>query len=170
MTSTDNRSYDLLHDNLSEAQATIRSYDSKAQIVGIGYIFALGIVGKWAEMMGTGSTDINFVWILVAWGIVMMPILLFGFVLYPSRLTVTKSEEDKAEVSENILYLENDESWNVARLKAAAIRADPLTELSFELLKISKLRIVKRKRFLRGLFAAGLSFSVIFASQLARSL
>lgn len=170
MADKETRSYDLLHDSLSEAQATVRSYDSKAQIVGIGYIFAIGIVGKWEDLMGMGNTEINFVWVLVAWGVVMMPILLFGFVLYPSRLSVTNSEDEQEDVSKNLLYLENDKEWSVASLKDAAARANPMTEIAFELLKVSKLRILKRKRFLRGLFAAGISFSIIFASQLTRAL
>lgn len=40
------RAIELLCDSLSEAQSTVRSYDTKAQIVGIGYIFALGVIGR----------------------------------------------------------------------------------------------------------------------------
>lgn len=45
--------YDLLRDGFNEAQATVRAYDTKAQIVGVGYIFALGIVGQVFDELGS---------------------------------------------------------------------------------------------------------------------
>ena len=36
----------LLKDSLAEAQNSVRSYDTKAQIVGVGYIFALNVIGQ----------------------------------------------------------------------------------------------------------------------------
>jgi hypothetical protein len=36
----------LLCDTLAEARVSVRTYDTKAQIVGIGYIFSLAILGQ----------------------------------------------------------------------------------------------------------------------------
>ena len=76
----------LLNEALAEAQTTVRAYDTKAQIVGVGYAFALGIVGAtkdWLPAAGGGSV----LSVLVFWLVVMAPLVLFGFVLYPSRKT-----------------------------------------------------------------------------------
>lgn len=36
----------LQRDGLAEAQLTVRNYDTRAQIVGVGYILSLGVVGQ----------------------------------------------------------------------------------------------------------------------------
>ena len=74
----------ILHDALSEAQATVRSYDTKAQIVGIGYIFALGIVGGLGDRL-PDADELDAIAILIGWVFVILPILFFGSVLYPTR-------------------------------------------------------------------------------------
>ena len=78
--------YDLLRDSLTEAQATVRSYDTKAQIIMAGYLFALGVVGRIGEPV-IETTEVGIAYVIVAWGVAILPILLFGFVLYPSRKT-----------------------------------------------------------------------------------
>ncbi len=166
---TNQQSLSLLRDSLGEAQATVRAYDTKAQIVGIGYIFALGIVTRVGEALPKTS-EINIVYVLVAWGIVVLPILLFGFVLYPSRKTAPKLEHEPTAKLEHILYVDTKKLGSVTELMEAAGRCDPMSEVAFELLKVSKLRELKRQRFLRALFAAGACFVVLFTSQFLRSL
>ena len=77
------QSLSLLRDSLAEAQTTVRAYDTKAQIVGVGYIFALGIVGRFEALLPKAS-ELNILTLSVACAAIL-PILLFGFVLYPSR-------------------------------------------------------------------------------------
>jgi hypothetical protein len=158
----------LLRDSLAEAQATVRSYDSKAQIVGIGYIFALGIVGALDDLV-PDSTDSNVVKIVVGWIVVILPIVLFGFVLYPSRKMVRKLADEPEVRPKHVLYVDPKRLDNVEALKEAASGADPPTEVAFELLKVSMLRELKRQRFLRALWAAGICFIVLFTSQFTRS-
>ena len=58
---------------LSEAQATVRGYDTKAQIVGIGYTFALNIVAN----VGQGfprSADGSMLALVIFWVFLMLPI------------------------------------------------------------------------------------------------
>lgn len=159
--------YNLLRDSLNEAQATVRSYDTKAQIVGVGYIFALGIVGRIGEAFER-TTEVNVVYVMVAWGIVILPILLFGFVLYPSRKSAPLLSNESTENLGHVLYVDPSRHAGIDELMRAASRADAIQELAFELLKVSRLRELKRRRFLRALFAAGVAFLVLFGSQFAQ--
>lgn len=45
MNEKDQQSFMLLRDSFAEAETTVRAYDTKAQIVDIGYIFAL-VIGR----------------------------------------------------------------------------------------------------------------------------
>ena len=81
----------LLKDSLSEVQTSVRSYDTKAQIVGVGYIFALNVIGQISAQIPTHAAADIFT-IIVAWSIVIMPIILFGYVLYPVRKSVLRSD------------------------------------------------------------------------------
>ncbi len=81
-TATDNTK--LIGEALAEAQQTVRAYDTKAQIVGVGYIFALGIVFRLGNLLPKVERS-DVLLVVVGWTIVILPILLFGFVLYPTR-------------------------------------------------------------------------------------
>lgn len=156
----------LLKDSLDEAQNSVRAYDTKAQIVGVGYIFALNVISQIGNLL-QHEDEAGLVTILVAWAIVILPIMLFGFVLYPARKSVAKVSDD--EGPKHVLYLHPERYGSVSALKAAAEECDPVDEIAFELLKISELRESKRKRFVRGLVAAGFAFLVLFVSQIVSS-
>ena len=167
MSANDEQSISLLRDALAETQATIRAYDTKAQIVGVGYVFALGIVGS-VEKMVPKSASVDVVAIVFAWAVVILPILLFGFVLYPSRKTAPRLEEDPVKRPEFVLYVDTDRHRDVEQLRQSVARCDPVNEFAFEVLKLSKLRELKRRRFLRALFCAALAFVLVFTTQLMR--
>ncbi len=161
----------ILRDALSEAQTTVRSYDTKAQIVGVGYVFALGIVGSLSDRLPDWG-EINAVAVLFGWGFVIVPILLFGYVLFPTRKTASTLAEDSTDAGrlEHVLYVEPERHDNVEALKASVAGCDPLNEYTFELITVSKLREIKRKRFLRALFAASVAFLFLFGTQIFRDL
>lgn len=69
---------------LDEAQSSVRAFDTKAQIVGIGYIFAIGIISTIASW-NPDKTPFTLNSVFIAWLFVMVPIIIFGSVLYPSR-------------------------------------------------------------------------------------
>ncbi len=167
MEPTTQQSLSLLRDSLGEAQSTVRAYDTKAQIVGIGYIFALGIVGRWEDLFP--KADVNVGYVLVAWGVVIISIVLFAYVLYPSRKMAPKLANESTVDVDHILYIDPKKFGSVEELKVAVDRCDPINEVAFELLKVSKLRELKRRRFLRALFGAGICFVVLFTSQFMRS-
>ncbi|MEW9918998.1 hypothetical protein AB2B41_05260 [Marimonas sp. MJW-29] len=150
---------------LAEAQATVRGYDTKAQIVGIGYTFALNIVAN----VGQGfprSADGSLLALVIFWGIVMAPLFLFGAVLYPSRKLAPKIHAGDAE-PRRLMYVETARFEDVTALSNATQGADWLNEISYEVLKVSRLREKKRGRFIRALAATALSFVVLCALELS---
>ncbi len=160
---------DLLRNSLNEAQATVRAYDTKAQIMGVGYIFALGIVFRFGETLGgTQETGLGFV--IGAWLIVVLPILLFGYVLYPTRKTAPGANAQSGVGAKRILYVNPDDHDGAAHLLEDLQDAEPVAEIAHELLVVSRLREMKRRRFLRALFGAGMSFVILFLAQAARGL
>ena len=160
------QSLSLLRDSLAQAQATVRAYDTKAQIVGVGYIFALGVVGNFESLLPELS-ELNLLTLSVAC-VAILPILLFGFVLYPSRKSAEKFANQSEATPEHVLYVDPTKLGSVKALKEAVGRCDPIIEVSFELLKVSQLRVLKRRRFLRALFSAGVVFLFIFATHFIR--
>jgi len=160
------QSLSLLHDSLVEAQATVRAYDTKAQIVGVGYILALGVVGSFEALLPEAS-ELNLLTLSVAC-VAILPILLFGFVLYPSRKSAEKFADQSEATPEHVLYVNPTKLGSIKALKEAVGRCDPIIEVSFELLKVSQLRVLKRRRFLRALFSAAVVFLFIFATHFIR--
>ncbi len=160
------QSLSLLRDSLTEAQETVRAYDQKAQIVGVGYIFALGVVGSFEALLPEAS-ELNLLTVSVAC-VAILPILLFGFVLYPSRKSAEKFADQSEATPEHVLYVNPTKLGSIKALKEAVGRCDPIIEVSFELLKVSQLRELKRRRFLRALFSAAVVFLFIFATHFIR--
>ena len=156
----------LLHGSLAEAQETVRAYDTKAQIVGVGYILALGVAGNFEALLPEAS-EFTPLTLSVACGAIL-PILLFGFVLYPSRKSAEKFADQSEATPEHVLYVNPTKLGNVKALKEAVGRCDPIIEVSFELLKVSQLRDLKRRRFLRALFSAAVVFLLIVAVHFIR--
>ncbi len=52
---------------------------------------------------------------------------------------------------------------------AAVEAGDPKKEIAYEIVKTAGLREIKRRRFLRALWAAAMSFVVMFLGQLLRA-
>jgi hypothetical protein len=152
---------------LDEAQSTVRAFDTKAQIVGIGYIFAVGIITTIASW-NPDKTPFTITSVVLAWFFVIIPIVFFASVLYPSRKMAPKLGEKSSHVKRlyhvSTEYIKNVDSY-LSDIEDCDIRA----ELSYELMKVSALRELKRIRFLRALFVSSMSFVAIFLLQLLRS-
>ncbi len=152
--------------SLKEAQDTVRAYDTKAQIVGVGYIFAINIV----LMLGRGVDnvpDMTVLTVVLAWLVFILPIVLFGSVLYPTRKLSPKLGE-KGGGAKGLFYVEPDRVETVDAYLADVTESDREKELAYEILKTAALREIKRRRFLRALWAAAIGFAVLFLGQLAR--
>lgn len=151
----------FLYAALKESQDNIRTYDTKAQIVGIGFIFTLGMVIKfntWSSI----SADVHNWSIIITWLLIIIPAVLFGSVLYPTRRVAPEVLKNK-DVVKGLFYMYKVESLTgyIAHLKNMDIEQ----ELSYELLKVSYLRDLKRTRFLMALSFASLSLLILFVLQ-----
>lgn len=158
---------------LKEAQDSVRGFDTKAQIVGIGFIFSLGVVGGIRESFLGGAEVTQTPWLVaITYLTAIVPIAMFGAVLYPSRRMAPTLQASQALGVKQILYFTgiHDGAAIAKQFDKDTRRCDIRKEIIYEILKVSALRDLKRKRFLRALFAAGSSFTIIFLAQLYRSL
>ena len=155
---------------LQEAQVTARSYDTKAQIVGAGYILALNLVLHFGDLLPTRA-PLGPLFFAVVWGVVILPILQFGQVLYPSRTRAEKELLAKTSGSSEqcVYYVEPDTFADLKDFVQQALRSDWTSVLGAELLKTSRVRIIKQVRFRRGLMMAVVSFIVLGGEQFVRS-
>jgi hypothetical protein len=151
---------------LKEVQDTTRAYDTKAQIVGVGYIFAINIV--LALGSGVGNVpEMGVAVITLAWLIFIMPIVLFGSVLYPTR-KVSPKLGAKGSGAAGLFYSKPEQIDDVDQMLAALQASSVAKEIAYEILKTSALRDIKRQRFLRALWAGSTSFALLFMGQLLR--
>lgn len=156
---------------LQEAQTTVRAYDTKAQIVGVGYILALNLVLHFGDLLPTHA-PLGPLFFAAVWGVLIMPILQFGQVIHPSR---TRAEKDLVAKKfcgseQRVYYVDPSTFANLGDFVREALTADWTSVLSAELLKVSRVRIIKQTRFRRALMMTVVSFIVLAADQFLRSL
>jgi len=103
---------------------------------------------------------------------VLLPILQFGQVLYPSRMRAERDFLKKtSDCSEQcVYYIDPDFFTSVGDLVYKALTSDWTSVLAAELLKTSRVRAIKQTRIRRALIMALVSFIVIGAEQFLRSL
>ena len=161
----------MLLASLQEGQVVVRSYDHKAQIVAVGYILALNLVLHFGDLLPTRAS-LGPLFFAVVWGIVIMPILQLGHVLYPGRRRAEKDLLTKTSrgSEQRLLYVDPDTFTDLEDFIHKALSSDWTRELSAELLKVSRIRIIKQARFRRGLIMATISFIVLGGDQFVRSL
>lgn len=156
---------------LQEAQSVVRSYDNKAQIVGVGYILALNLVIHFGDLLPTRA-PLGPLFFAVVWGVVIMPILQFGQVLYPSRTRADKEllAKTSSGSEQRVYYVDPDTFSDLRDFVQQALRTDWTSMLAAELLKTSRVRVIKQARFTRGLVMTLASFTVLAGDQFVRSL
>jgi len=167
MTGTDKNTLSFLMASLKEAQDTVRAYDTKAQIVGVGYIFAINIIIELGSRIAN-VPDMGLVTITLAWIVFIFPIVLFGAVLYPTRKALPRLGEQGSH-AHRTFYVEPERIDDVDAYLAAVEAGNPKKEIAYEIVKTAGLREIKRRRFLRALWAAATSFLVMFLGQLLRA-
>lgn len=161
----------MLLSALQEAQAMVRAYDTKAQIVGVGYILALNLVLRFGDLLPTHA-PLGPVFFAGVWAILIMPILQFGQVLYPSRRRAERELAPKTagHAQPPLFYANPDRFSDVGEFVDASLKCDWTTVLASELLKASRVRIIKQIRFRRGLLMTVVAFVVLAGEQFLRSL
>ncbi|WP_245474286.1 hypothetical protein [Mesorhizobium sp. M2A.F.Ca.ET.042.01.1.1] len=156
---------------LQEAQTTVRAYDTKAQIVGVGYILALNLVLHFGDLLPTHA-PLGPLFFAGVWGVLIMPILQFGQVIHPSR---TRAEKDLVTKNfcgskQRVYYVDPHAFANIEEFVHEALTSDWTSVLGAELLKVSRVRIIKQTRFRRALMMTVVAFVVLAADQFLRSL
>ena len=163
----DQKTLSILLHSLSDVQNAIRAYDVKAQIVSIGFIFALGLVATVGDLAPKETTP-TIIFVLASWIFGVIPIALFGYVLYPSRSHAPKLGAKVCNLQRSY-YLLNERHPTLDDYLNAFEQSDWKVELAYEVHKNSLLRDMKRKRFVWALNIAGVSFSLLFLLQLFRA-
>lgn len=152
---------------LKEAQDSVRSYDTKAQIVGVGFIFTIGIITKLGAAL-PGPSEFNTVGVILYWMLGIAPILMYGFVLYPSRNSV-KSLRSYKETIRHKFYISSEKPRDLDSYLKDIDSGGWTAEIAYELIKVSGLRDVKRVRFIRALRYSAFTFAVVAILQIVRS-
>ena len=159
----------LLENKLDEARVVMRAYDTRAQIVGVGYVLALGILIPF-ERRFPRLDEVGLPEVIILWGIIIVPIVLFGYVVYPYRKTrpflYSRSHDTEPDFFCRPEHVAAANAMVLEQIKSA----DMGHELAAELRHMEMLKRTKMKRFILAMKAAGLSFLVLFALQLWRSL
>ena len=158
----------ILLSSLHDVQNAIRAYDTKAQIVSLSFIFSLGLITTVGALV-PGNPKYSLALVIVSWLLGVAPVIMFGYVLYPSRSMAPKlgSKTDNLQRS---YYLSDQRYHNLDEYIEAFDKSDWKVELIYEIQKNSLLRDMKRKRFVWALSIAGISFSLMFIMQLLRSI
>ena len=112
--------------------------------------------------------ELGVLTISLAWLFFISPIALFGAVLYPSRKVAPKLGE-KGSQAHRLYYVESEIIHDVDSYLEAVNASDPNKEIAYEILKTAGLREIKRRRFLRALWAAATRFIVLYFGQLLRA-
>ncbi|WP_154221972.1 hypothetical protein [Marinicella rhabdoformis] len=165
-TLTQDQKCQFLYAALKEAQDNIRTYDTKAQIVGIGFIFTIGMATRfntWSQI----PTEWQLWTTLFTWVLIIVPAILFGAVLYPTRRFAPSVLRNK-DLVKGMFYMNEVES--VADYVGQLNDMNTEQELSYELLKVSYLRDLKRRHFLNALTAATTSLFLLFVLQIVPTL
>jgi hypothetical protein len=149
-----------LLDALRAAQDAVRTFDTKAQIMGIMFILSVNVILTVLDIGPTGTAP-SPLWILLALALLVIgPVVLFAIVLYPGQNPTEGIAFDRSSVC-GTYFVARGKGNDLDGFLGDVGRTDWHREIAFELLKISNLRDIKRQRFLRALTAAGVSYGLI---------
>lgn len=152
--------------SLNEVQQTIRAYDTKAQIMGVGFIFSVTMIGRLLENLPI-AREYDLGYLVVGFLLLVGPVALFGSVLYPSRRSAPRTDQGAAVVR-GCFYFAGDDGKDLQGVLEDIDKADWKVELAYEISRLSALRTLKRRRFLTALFAAGGSFALILLANMLK--
>ena len=149
----------LLH-ALQQVQATVRAYDTKAQIVGIAFIFTVGIVQLLIPdaLVSQFSAEAPMLRFLVGFALLMSPLAVFGAVLYPRYNPLDDRQSNNAAV----YSFRTTNQQTLDDYLRDIDEVDWKRELAIEITAVSRIREVKRRRFVLALYMTGASYLVVF--------
>ena len=162
-----NQSITCLLSALKEAQDSVRSYDTKAQIVGVGFIFTIGILTKLGAHL-PGGEQFGTLGVIFFWVLTIGPIIMFGFVLYPSRNVASHLESYEEEIGHNY-YFSGKRQRALDSYLNDIQNSDWTSEIAYEIITVSSLRELKRVRFVRALRISAMSLGIVAILQILSS-
>lgn len=145
---------------IEDAQATIRAYDSKAEVLGILLTIAIGITNFTALKYVTHCAKLLLV---ASWGVSIVAIFALGLVLLP-RKNLFKSIAFGSYTPKGTYFLTGIKSApqnTVAELATQALATDWVHELTYENMKLSLIRDYKHWWFDFALKTAGVALLLI---------
>jgi hypothetical protein len=154
---------------LKEVQDTVRSYDTKAQIVGVGFIFSVGIISGFSARFFSPEISPEPWIIILTWIIFIGPIVLYGAVLYPSR-TISPNIGEEVAALKYTYYFKSSNSNHMSKYLNDIRTCDWVSEIVYEIMKLSSLRELKRRRFLTALWVTAASYILLISLQILRSM
>ena len=107
-------------------------------------------------------------YVFAGWLVVILPIIMFALVLYPSRIDKFTRKRPAAGVA-GTMYFDPRKFADVTAYTKAVLSADWAREVAYEIVTVSDIRDKKRIRFLRALYWTGGSFVALFLSQMLRA-
>jgi len=157
----DQRNIECLHNAINETQETVRSYDTKSEILGILMTLVVGLLNF--NLVGDYKRD-TVVMLLIALATIsaITSLLLMLSVLFPSRNPV--EEVDLGEYTPKGTYFvfkKRGDKFNFNAIYSNMIDTDWQKELLLELLKVSGIRDRKHTWFTRAVKTAAFTFIVI---------
>ncbi|MCZ6761727.1 MAG: hypothetical protein O7C03_01870, partial [Gammaproteobacteria bacterium] len=132
------------------------------------FIFSIGIITGFAERL-PAMADVSALTVVLFWIMAIGPVILFGLVLYPSR-AIAPHLETETDSLRRTYYFRPTESQGLNGFVQDLKACDWLKEIGYEIMKQSGLRELKRHRFLRALWAAGVTYLVAATIQILRSM
>ena len=153
---------------LKEVQDTVRGYDTKAQIVGVGFIFSIGIISGFSARFFSPEISPEPWIIILTWIFAIGPIALYRAVLYPSR-TISPNIGEEVAALKHTYYFRPSNSNNMSKYLNDIRTCDWVSEIVYEIMKLSGLRELKRRRFLTALWATATSYILLVGLQTLRS-
>ena len=133
--------------------ASLRSYDTRAQIGSVAYLLVVGVLRFGAEFQPGGPVWRGYSTQGLILLVIVLPVLLFGWVLKPKSLRGKKLPSHKTASRGSTT------SWFDGRSAEEILNeidgVDWRAEYAFEIEKILSIREQKRKRFLLALYSAG---------------
>jgi hypothetical protein len=134
--------------------ASSRSYDTRAQIGSVAYLLVVGVLRFGAEFQPGGPVWRGYATQSLILLAIVLPVLLFGWVLKP------KSPHRKSLPSHKAASRGSTTTWFDGRSAEEIVNeidgVDWRAEYAFEIEKILSIRDQKRIRFLLALYSAGL--------------
>lgn len=152
---------DCLLNNINETQETIRSYDTKAEILGILMTLVVGFLNY--NLISDYKCDSIIMGLIAAATFVAITALaLLLTVLFPSRNPAHEVDLGKFQPKNTyFVFKKPEEQFNFDVIYSRLVDTEWQKELLFELLKLSAIRDRKHKWFTRSVKAASLTLLII---------